>query len=906
MVGEKSYSLHSAPQPMPINLYKSNPADESQASPVYDHVGRITHRLTVQAASNISATSLLRSQVDLARREREANRTTLIPIKQGGSMSSSLPSPSTTVPSTAAVASPRTPLLNIPSPSRAPSASPTHSQVLRPSKPKRLAISVAKPLLALNLSAPPNRLVHLLALGPMSFEALLTRTNIPQSELEGLLKQYATRVDSSTPPQSESTSPKPNDVYVLADQVYKDLRIWEWKYYTAAQRSQVIQTATAVYDKLGYGDGHSARRQLVDPKVRQAEAEKAAAEREAEQEARYAAETQKKEQEEREAMQKAVAEISAKKEERERVARNKQLQAQSSTVARGSPVLTPGGSSSSSMLQKVVKKSTRSVSNTDQPLKSPLTIASTTLTPTSAPSSATKKPANTVSSTNPSPLASPSLTGISATSSGAITSSSRRQLREQRERDQKEKKKLKEKEKETPKSVSTPSAFLSAPNNNNSNTNNNTTSASNLSATDTNSLTSQQPKKRRPSSDGSIDKELTVLVGGGAERANSLDTGVSSATSHKLKRQRANPSRETPLYSDEEGDSSPPEISITSANGNYSSPSIAIGLGIRESDVEDRYGDPYILVQKFQERYAMYEKLYKRLRRAGAIVSASSNGIANGKSPSTTGDKSKDLKRLLVYHTDLEELKKKIWELPAPFSNGSHSTKQKSSHSTNGSRDRSVERERPVPSRSSKQSPTSNGSNKSDSSNSVGNGRASSAKSGQRASSNHFDDLYDRADRLDRDRESERSRERDRRTSNDRSEKSSALNVSTTSSTTGAIRKRVPKKTAPATDSPLSSSLDRDGSQDWERRDSRSEGRDRVPKDRYSSNGTSSRDYSDRRDRDYERDFEYRDGKDRSNPGSLPSVRRQKQPPLVAERAMNHSHGPNSKKSSSSVSNRRD
>lgn len=399
-VGNMSYSLNATAQQTPINLYQGDP-DNSANVPVFQQVARISHRLTVKADSSMAASSLLRNQSDLVRREREANKTTLL------STNSTINQPAVATASTSITSTPTSMFLNTPGtpanpPSRASSASPTASAAVLRSKPKRLAISTTRPLSALNLSAAPNRLVHLLALGPLSFETILNRTNISQVDLENLLKQYATV-------QSTDSNEGNNTIYALADNVYKDLRVWEWKHYTAAQRAQVLKRSTEVFDKLGYPETHVARRLLVDPKIRQAEKEKADAEREAETEARYAAEQERKEREEQEAMQKALAEISAKKEERERVKKQHQQQNTSN--------------GSSSMLQKVVKKAQNGGNGS-------LTVAKKMPSSTSAASSA-----------NPSPVPSPSLSAVGS----AITSSSRRQQRELRERELKEQK---EREKE--------------------------------------------------------------------------------------------------------------------------------------------------------------------------------------------------------------------------------------------------------------------------------------------------------------------------------------------------------------------------------------------------------------------------------------------------------------------------
>lgn len=230
-------------------------------------------------------------------REKEANKTTLIPISNSNSQLSNNNS-----------GGPRTPLLNISSPSKTPSSpSNFQSSTSLRNKPKRLAIISSKPLNSMNLTSAPNRLAHLLALGPLSFETLLQKIRIPQQDLENLLKQYGHKDSSSLDP---TASPN-GDIYSLADQYYKELRVWDWKLYTPSQRSQVIKDSIAVFDRLGLPADHVARRCLIDPKIRQAQKEAAEAAREAQYQAENEEKLLEKKAEEKAAME-HMAQLAAK------------------------------------------------------------------------------------------------------------------------------------------------------------------------------------------------------------------------------------------------------------------------------------------------------------------------------------------------------------------------------------------------------------------------------------------------------------------------------------------------------------------------------------------------------------------------------------------------------------------
>lgn len=188
----------------------------------------------------------------------------------------------------------------------------------------------------MSIHSAPHRAIHLLALAPISPQNMSQKTKIPLPEVENLLKEYGKKLS--------------DDLYTLADSRYKDLRVWEWRY-SPSQRAYVIDEATKVFDSLNIPADHAYRRNLIDPKIKKAEADAAAAEKEAKRRALADAEAAEKLAADRAASERLAA---------ERAAEAKQKQGQSTNVTRRAPaVSSPNGySSSTGMLQKVTKLGT--------------------------------------------------------------------------------------------------------------------------------------------------------------------------------------------------------------------------------------------------------------------------------------------------------------------------------------------------------------------------------------------------------------------------------------------------------------------------------------------------------------------------------------------------------------------
>lgn len=59
-----------------------------------------------------------------------------------------------------------------------------------------------------------------------------------------------------------------NDGWVLRDAMYKDVKIWDWKHYTSAERTTVISRAAEAFDRFGLAADDPIRTRLTHPEKR--------------------------------------------------------------------------------------------------------------------------------------------------------------------------------------------------------------------------------------------------------------------------------------------------------------------------------------------------------------------------------------------------------------------------------------------------------------------------------------------------------------------------------------------------------------------------------------------------------------------------------------------------------------
>lgn len=138
-------------------------------------------------------------------------------------------------------------------------------------KPNRLKLDANKRLLQMSITAFPVRIIHLLALAPISAKDLAAKMKLKESDIEPLFKDYGQPLDDLDTEDTKVT---------LQDRFYKDLRVWEYKY-SSAQRATVIKKAEKVFDKLKLPADHAARRNLIDPAIKKKQAEEREREKDA-------------------------------------------------------------------------------------------------------------------------------------------------------------------------------------------------------------------------------------------------------------------------------------------------------------------------------------------------------------------------------------------------------------------------------------------------------------------------------------------------------------------------------------------------------------------------------------------------------------------------------------------------
>ncbi|ANB11505.1 RNA polymerase II transcription elongation factor SpELL [Sugiyamaella lignohabitans] len=320
-VGDQSFGATSIPEASYVDLFRRGGGEG------YQHVGKVTHRVTVRRSNNDSAmTSKLRSQNDVLQKEKESHRAILLsgvgsdvksmkrpnsaagirrPMGAGagsGSSSGLGNSPALTGTSAAKAAAAAVTGSNGPNGSRSlpgspssfgtgsaspnfsaynPSSSSSSSSSLSASSTSATSLSSSasasassssssaskslasmttskKPLSSMSLLSGTMRVLHLLALGPNTVSAISSRTHLPLAEVEAILHEHG----------KESGGSGANTQYCLADNRYKDLRVWEWKHYSTVERSRIIASSIEAFDRLHYPPDHSARRNIIDPKLR--------------------------------------------------------------------------------------------------------------------------------------------------------------------------------------------------------------------------------------------------------------------------------------------------------------------------------------------------------------------------------------------------------------------------------------------------------------------------------------------------------------------------------------------------------------------------------------------------------------------------------------------------------------
>lgn len=127
---------------------------------------------------------------------------------------------------------------------RSPFLQPRKSPLLVASSPKPTQIPIR------------TRLIQMVAIGAASEAELSAKLKVPVENLETLLKEVAIATGNA---------------WALKDELFKEIKVWDWKGYTTAERTAVISRATEAFDRLSLPPKHNARIRLIHPEKRAAD-----------------------------------------------------------------------------------------------------------------------------------------------------------------------------------------------------------------------------------------------------------------------------------------------------------------------------------------------------------------------------------------------------------------------------------------------------------------------------------------------------------------------------------------------------------------------------------------------------------------------------------------------------------
>ncbi|KAI7875125.1 hypothetical protein K492DRAFT_240455 [Lichtheimia hyalospora FSU 10163] len=238
VIGNKRFSVKRQEGHIPYQLYRGfdELGNNQHGTTSVELVANVLQVLNMKQVLSKEDKSRFRSLTEAAEREKNARRTELLPNVPKLSSSSSSTS-----------SSPRNVLVGATPPTRRPisSASPVRSTTKSKS-----SSSPARPDPAYVASV-RERLIHLLAIYPHPLSQLTAKLKIRESDLMPILKKAAVESQGS---------------WCLRPEVYKDLRIWEWKRYDDKERSMVIKNAEDAYDALKLPRNAPERSNLVTPR----------------------------------------------------------------------------------------------------------------------------------------------------------------------------------------------------------------------------------------------------------------------------------------------------------------------------------------------------------------------------------------------------------------------------------------------------------------------------------------------------------------------------------------------------------------------------------------------------------------------------------------------------------------
>lgn len=116
--------------------------------------------------------------------------------------------------------------------------------------------------------SPISRFLYFSALGPISLKSLCSSLKLTPLVIRSFLDQYSQIynpndsfiIDDIFP---RSTTPNGPETYILKDKSYKEVKPWNWSYYSDDERSLIIHNIHNALTRLGFLETHPLRKKLT-------------------------------------------------------------------------------------------------------------------------------------------------------------------------------------------------------------------------------------------------------------------------------------------------------------------------------------------------------------------------------------------------------------------------------------------------------------------------------------------------------------------------------------------------------------------------------------------------------------------------------------------------------------------
>lgn len=115
-----------------------------------------------------------------------------------------------------------------------------------------------------------NKILALLALGPITKKKILNITDLSSNELDEILTAHARPYDATDSFIADDKFPQKlldgvqDKAFILKDMSYKELQPWKWQPYTLEERSMIIKNIHNALTRLGYLESHPLRKRICE------------------------------------------------------------------------------------------------------------------------------------------------------------------------------------------------------------------------------------------------------------------------------------------------------------------------------------------------------------------------------------------------------------------------------------------------------------------------------------------------------------------------------------------------------------------------------------------------------------------------------------------------------------------